>query len=198
MTFSPLCAIINKRVIFKPSDFKRNGVIKIEYEVHENDSNRELIITGINFPRTAGFDPLAKIWASVRKRCKEEYGVDVIAVFFYDDVGHKVLCKFYLNYGECDVTIKTYRKRYRRNFAKIIAKFANVVALFMANMNNSYTKYYELWEKGEDISEYNECLNQFLKSAGLRTPSDERLSAERSEKLEQAKKTVRKKILPGA
>ena len=172
--------------------------MNISYELCDHDSSRELIINGVTIPRTADFDPLAKIWASVRKRCKEEFGVDVIAVFFYDDMENKVLCKFYLNYCECDVTVKTYRKRYKKAFPKIVAKFANVVTLFMSNMNNSYASYYELAKNGEDISKYNECLNQFLKAAGLRTINDEKAAAERSEKLNQAKKTVKKNLLPGA
>ena len=166
-------------------------MITIKYEICESDASRELLISGISFPRTAEFDPLAKIWASVRKRCKEEYGVDVIAAFFHDDTEKKVLCKFFLNYCDCDVTIKTYRKRYRQNFAKIIAKFANVLSLFIANINNGYSEYYKLWEKGEDISKYNECLNQFLKTAGFRTEEDEKAAKERSKRLEQAKKTIK-------
>ena len=165
--------------------------MNISYELCDHDSSRELIINGINLPRTADFDPLAKIWASVRKRCKEEYGVDVVAVFFYDDVENKVLCKFYLNFCECDVTVKTYRKRYRKFFPKIIAKFANVVTLFVANMSNGYSNYYELWEKGEGIGKYNECLNDFLKTAGLRTIGDEKAAAEKSEKLKRARQSIK-------
>ena len=117
--------------------------------------------------------------------------MDVIAAFFHDDTEKKVLCKFFLNYCDCDVTIKTYRKKYRKNFTKIIAKFANVVTLFIANTNNSYAEYCNLWKKGEDISKYNECLNEFLKSAGLRTDEDEKMAAEKAERLKAAKSRSR-------
>lgn len=160
----------------------------MKYEISRDDGSRELIITGINLPRNKDFDPLAKIWASVRKRCKEEYGVDVIAVFFANE--DSILCKFYLNYCDIQVSQKTYRSKFRRNFPKIVAKFANVLTLFAANIHNGYSEYAELWQNNEGISKYNECLNSFLKSAGLRTADDEKNSTEKAEKL--------KKAIPGA
>lgn len=162
------------------------------YEVCDNENSRELVFSGIDLPHTADFDPLAKIWSSLRKRCKESYHVDIIATFFYDDVKHKVLVKFYLNYCECDVSIKTYRKRFRRNYPAIVARFANVVMLFMSNVKNGYADYYSLWEKGEGIQEYNKCLNLFLETAGLRTENDKNRAAEKNARFTEALKSTKK------
>ena len=78
-----------------------------------------LLISGLDLPRSDKFDPLSKIWSSIRKRVMEQYGVDVVGLFLYDDFEKTVSCSFCLNYGLVEageVDKELYTQRFDQTF----------------------------------------------------------------------------------
>ena len=155
-----------------------------------------LIISGLIFPENKAFDPMAKIWSSVRKRICERYGVDSTGIFFYEPTHGIINCNFCLNY----VKIKNegesylYRAKFQETFDYQMLLFEEVLDAFMMDFQYGYYPYCQYVEshqdeKQEEIIKF--CNNQFdtfLKNHGIKTKKDETEKAKRKAKLEDLKK----------
>ncbi len=133
-----------------------------------------VIMENILLPRTNDFDPLAKIWASIRKRIHKEYGVDIVGVFIYDDAQEKISCNFFLNccVAKAKKDPEGYQKTFEANFEEIMNLFHGSIIYFMATKTNGYDDYYELWQHGGTKKDFQRIFNGFLKTIHMRTSTD--------------------------
>jgi len=143
------------------------------------------------------FDPLAKIWAAIRKEAYRDHKVDIAGSFFYDDIKNDVSCNFYLNYSVLAFTAITgeeYQKMFKSSFGIIAKDFISAIDLFIEDrtFNDEYIKltekasclFQKLLELGgnekefvgkalrETISasraDFDRLFNVFLKDLGIR------------------------------
>lgn len=139
-----------------------------------SDSMGVITINDIYFPHKY-FDPLAKLWATVRKQARKKYKVDIAGAFSYDDIAQKITCNFFLNYGILefsDTTVEEYRARFESSFDKIADGFEAVIRLFIED--GGYAEYLELTNRAAlDHSsvthgDFDRLFNIFLKDLGIR------------------------------
>lgn len=155
-----------------------------------------LIISGLIFPENRAFDPMAKIWSSVRKRICERYDIDSTGIFFYEPSHGIVNCNFCLNY----VKVKNeeeaclYRAKFQETFGYQMLLFEEVLDAFMLDFQYGYYPYCQYIEshqneKPEAISKFcNQLFDTFLINNGVKTKKDETKKAKRKAKLENLKK----------
>ena len=143
-----------------------------------------LLISGLRIQH-GRHDPLGKIWASVRKRIREKYHVDVVGLFTYDDAKKVVSCSFCLNYCIAEtkgVEEKIYTARFLDTFGHQMTDFEDVIMAFMDDSENGLTAYEELVKTGATNRQLDQFLNKFLCSTGTRTQSEQRHSERRHKK----------------
>ena len=152
------------------------GGENINYTCHydEHTVTGQVILEDINVQHGA-FDPLAKIWSSVRKRIREEFDVDVTGIFVYVQ-GDVAICRFLANFGLYDHTatkeqLKEYAQRFAVNFERIAAKFYEAVEAF--RMSGYLAKYNSIADDG-DFDEMNVLMNRFLREYGFKKNGDNR------------------------
>lgn len=148
-----------------------------------------LVINGLVLPR-GKFDPLAKIWSTVRKRIREQFHVDVAGLFLYDDEKEVISCSFYLNY--CvpelkDIDAREYTERFEGTFALQMIMFEEAVEYFLLDDEHGYEPYLERVKQGADEQALNNMFNAFLRSINLRTPKDDKKARRKAKARQRAK-----------
>ena len=142
-----------------------------------------------------GFKPMDKLWASVRRYNRKQYGVNVTGLFISDLKDNVVSCSFCLDYGYAamhDIDQKVYEQRFINTFDAQMSTLKETIKKFLLDDENGYVPYLEHLEKG-DYSErdYNEMYNRFLKSIGLKKPEDEAKKKEFQKKFDEAYKNAK-------
>lgn len=158
----------------------------------KDECSGELTITGVKIPCNRGrYNPLDKIWASVKKKVLEEHGVHISATFKYNI--NLIVCDFFIDnaYGETAKLSKlVLYQRFERAFPYAIADFEDALEDFFKDEKNGYYAYVKLFEssKGKpDREECEEMFNTFLRKINLRNPVDE-YSQEELEIIKEARK----------
>ena len=136
-----------------------------------------LVINGLVLPHDT-YDPLGKIWASVKKRLRERYRVDVAGLFTYNDEKKVISCSFCLNYGISEIRgldSKVYTARFESTFDCQMVDFEEVIEAFIESPNglSAYKKALKTNPGKRDIDK---VINSFLFSVGMRTEKEERQS----------------------
>ena len=143
----------------------------MEIKFREHINEHVIFIDGAIFPHHP-FDPLAKIWSSIRKVCCRKYGVDVVGTFTYDDDKAQVACNFFLNYSIVEagsIGEETYLGMFKDNFPFMMELFEDTIITFMSFRTNGYADYLALSEMGATDDELRASINGFLESVGLRS-----------------------------
>ena len=143
------------------------------YTEHMSSSMGNITIEGVFFPHRH-IDPLAKLWATVRKEARKKHKVDIVASFAYDDVKNIVSCNFYLNYSfiEFSSTSKEiYQQNFEDNFLKIANGFEALIDIFIED--DAFNEYIELSKKAETEKsitrdDFAHIFNAFLEDLGLK------------------------------
>lgn len=162
--------------------------IELRFEVNSAKQFGTIIITGLVYHRTKSFDPICKTWASLRKRVREQLGIDVVGLFIYDDIQEKLSCNFSLNSICSD---KRSERIFRKNFKENIAtSFIITITVLLSTMRYD-NEYQKLLESDASEKEFIEYVNKFLKNINLRTEDDEKKAVEKSEKLKRARQTIK-------
>lgn len=136
-----------------------------------------ILITGL-CPSNRHYNPLGKIWASVRKRIWEQYGVDVVGLFIYDNDNQLVTGSFCLNYSAIENTgidKRIYISRFSDTFQLQMQMFEDTLIAF-ADSPNGLESYEAALARGESVKQLNEILNSFLCSINMRTKEKQRRS----------------------
>lgn len=157
---------------------------KLTFTENAGEGIGTLIISGLKVAH-GRHDPLGKIWASVRKRIRENYKVDVVGLFTYDDARKIVSCSFCLNYYVTEMkqlNEKVYTVRYMDSFPFQMADFEDVVIAFVDDEENGLTAYEKLVKAGATNRQLDQLLNRFLLSVNMRTVSEQKRSERRHEK----------------
>lgn len=135
---------------------------KINFSVRESE-NAEIgviVITGLTMPRARNYDPLGKLWASLRKRFYEWHDVDSTGIFSYDKEQGIILCNFILNKAtitganqvEYDKNALEKTQRFRQRFRAQIHFFEKMVKRFADDPINGYDNYCRLVEYYDSIT----------------------------------------------
>ncbi len=170
-------------------------IIELLFDCECKEGLGNLIIYGFNFPKTA-YDPLGKIWSSVRKRIYEIYKVSVVACFFYKK--NFIACTFHLNTipieaedkvydGNEEQSTKAYLAKFRETFERQMMFFEEVLDAYVLDQENGYTAFcnYVKETDGEiDHSTCEEMFNRFLKSMNIKTEEDIKKKEERQKELQ--------------
>ena len=146
------------------------------YRENCENSIGALVIDGLVLPRANSFDPLAKIWSSVRKRILEQFGVDSAALFIYDDEKEVISCSFCLNFSVPETSgldQKSYIEKFEDTFSAQMGMFEDVIEFFLLD-EFGYEEYLKLLKKGADKEQLNNLFNRFMLSINVRTPKDEK------------------------
>jgi len=147
----------------------------------------QLTIWGLNLPYNPKFNPLDKIWSSVRKRIAEEYDIQITGVFRIEPKEKKIIGTFMLNMASVDESnFDVLQFRFRELFQIMMINFETVLETWTMNDNGlaAYKSYVEEAEYAE-LERCNEILDEFLISAGVKTPKDLK---EREKKKKELKK----------
>lgn len=133
-----------------------------------------LIIENLAVRPFKGFDPLAKIWSSVRKRNRECYGVDVAGIFQYMEDQPIIICAFFLNYcGIEEAKIDLHNNCFATTFQRQMIALEEALLAFMKD-DNGFAAYSQLINSPEFSMEKAEQLfDDFLKSVNIKTEEDE-------------------------
>ncbi len=171
---------------------------EIVFEEQCSNGFGNLIIQGLVFPDNPDFDPLGKIWSSLKKRIDERYHVNVTGIFFYDPDVELISCNFCLNYAPLEknqLDIEDYIQRYHDTFSTQMTLFENTIHSFILDTENGYLPYLRCIESIKDIEDGEErreifdlLFDNFLKSCGIKTEADDKKKKKKKSKLEQAKK----------
>ena len=161
--------------------------------IEKNDgSYGGLIINDIDIPCQRGFDPIAKIWSSVRKRNREKFGVDVTGLFIYDEERHVVSCSFYLNFGVLATDaareeVEAYTLHFSETFSLQMAKFGEALNAFM-DAENGLAAYKNYLENEEfSTKQCDKIFNAFLRSTGLKIKEDDLRKQQKSQRTQRTK-----------
>ena len=183
------CTFYIKVVSMKKNNIDVNG---IAFSEKCSGHIGSLLINGLVLPRTNSFDPLVKIWTSVRKRIFEKAGLDVVGIFAHDVEQELIVCSFYLVYGDEVIDIEDHTRKFEKSFHKQMALFEDTLLKFLES-DVGYETYVKVLEADTEAIFAN-VLNEFLKSIGSRTKADERRSREKDARIAEAsRKTESKK-----
>ena len=144
---------------------------QIVYTAHQESYN--VLIEGVSLPHLF-FDPLSKLWATLRKEIRKKHKVDVAGTFVYDDIKGVIACNFYLNYSIIEFTPTTeeeYRDMFKASFQHIVDALIAIIDIFVDD--DAYDEYLELTraaQGGKLVShgEFDRIFNLFLKDLGIR------------------------------
>lgn len=144
------------------------------YTQHVSGGMGNITIEGIYLPHQF-FDPLAKLWATVRKEVRKKFKVDIAGAFFYDDVQEIISCNFYLNYSIIEfknISDEEYRNEFQEHWNHIASGFEAVIDMFVED--DAFDEYVELTEKAASGTsqvtrgDFDRLFNLFLKDLGIR------------------------------
>ena len=128
-----------------------------------------LLINGLVIERPNGFDPLVKIWTSVRKRIFERAKLDVVGIFVHDVKQELIIGSFYLVYGDEVKDTDAHTKKFEESFPRQMALFEQTLLSFL---ETEYEEYLKVVDANIEAS-VGDFINGFLKSVGIRTKEDE-------------------------
>ena len=155
--------------------------IKPKYDYKVQDYVGSMQILGLELPENPVFNPLDKIWSSVRKRIYDCYGVATTAIFVVTP--EAISCSFYLNCAGIKENAQEHKKhnrKFKETFDYQMMLFEEAITTFLSDMENGYIAYCAYLEsckeKGEKISAKTceKMFDTFLTSAGYKTAEDER------------------------
>lgn len=159
----------------------------ITYEEQLREGTGSLVISGLVFPENpSSFDPLGKIWSSVRKRIAETYGVQVTGLFFYQPEREIIIANFLLSTaGMEDIDYNVLEKRFRDTFALQMSLFRDTIETFLLDTTEGYLAYCGYLELTEDSpkkvkEECDKAFNSFLLRIGVKTEKDEKEKAKKA------------------
>ena len=150
-------------------------------------------ITNVSMPHE-GFNPMGKLWASIRRENRRKYGVNVTAIFLHDEKDNLISCSLCLDYGyqlAHDIDQRAYEQRFMDTFEGQLMTLEKTLEAFVGDNENGYTAYLDHVEKNGGIADEdycNEMFNRFLRGIGLKKPEDEQAKKEFREKFEEASK----------
>ena len=146
---------------------------KISFSEQYSDYIATVIVHGLSLPHR-NFDPLVKIWAMLRRRFREWYGVDIVGIFIYDDVKSIIACNFYLNCAEDGQGENKRISTFEKATPIMMQTFEEVLVAFLEN-ENGFARYAKMAAvETTKQNDYIRCLNNFLKEIHLRTDKDDR------------------------
>lgn len=149
-----------------------------------------LLIDGLAISHN-GYDPLGKIWASARKRIREQWHVDVVGLFTYDDGKKVVSCSFCLNYYVTEmknIDERVYTTRYIDSFPYQMTFFQDIILAFVDDQENGLEAYEKLFATRPGKRALDQLLNRFLRSINVRTETEQKRSDRRHAKTEKTDK----------
>ncbi len=150
----------------------KNEIPRITFkeEYHQECGFGTIVINGLSLPHNREMDPLAELWSSgPRKKIRKEYGVDITALFLYNDENVDIFCSFILNCGilqESQIAVKIYQRRFEDSFQYWANLFEEVLEAWLLD-EAGYKAYVELF-KLEKFKEAKELFNKFSVSKNLR------------------------------
>lgn len=173
---------------------KRNLRLQFDGECKEGSGN--LIIYGLEFPET-DYDPLGKIWSSVRKRLYEIFNVSVVGCFFYKE--NFISCTFHLNSApiekedkildaDAEQIKKAYLAKFRETFSRQMLFFEEILDSYILDQENGYFAFCNYVKKTNGKIDHNSCeqmFNRFLKSMNIKTEEDVKQKEERQKELKE-------------
>lgn len=170
---------------------------KLVYEERLREGCGSLLISGLVFPKNKNFDPLAKIWSSVKKRIYEMYEVQVTGIFFYEPEKELILANFIINNAGINghVEPEAHQKKFDDTFALQMSLFRDTLEAFLFDTEDGFLTYCRYLESTEDSpktieEECNQFFNNFLIKNGIKTQKDEKLKEKKKKLTNQQLKTV--------
>lgn len=173
-----------------------------------------LSIWGVTIPcDKVVYNPLEKIWASVKKKVLEEYGVHISATFKFT---YPIICDFMIDtaYAEtAKISKPVLCYRFKTAFPLAMSKFEDALEEFFEDTENGFFPFadYCVSTKGKpDREKCEEMLNNFLRNINLRNPvekysqeelqliKEERLRRKEEKKLRKEKGFIRQQLLKNA
>ena len=151
-------------------------------------------ITNFSIPHQ-GFNPMGKLWASVRRENRRKYGVNVTAIFLHDEADDIISCSLCLDYGyqlAKDIDQRVYEQRFIDTFDHQLITLEKTLEAFVDD-ENGYAAYLDHIEKNGGIADEaycNELFNQFLRGIGLKKPEDEEAKKAFRAKLKDARESI--------
>ncbi len=156
-----------------------------------------LLINELKLPHSSKLDPLGELWSSgLRKEIFRRHGIDITAVFIYNDEKKIISCSLILNYGviqeESKTAIKIYGERFDSSFGEQMALIKKTIKDWLFEEKFGYLSYLDLFERDRKLTEKEiverakKLFNDFSVSEGLRTKEDEEASAAKKEAIKQA------------
>ena len=153
--------------------------MKPKYDYLVKDYFGSMVITGLKLPENPVFNPLDKIWSSVKKRIYDQYGVSTIGMFVITP--EAVSASFLLNCACCDDTAaahKKYNNQFKETFPFQMMMFEEAITAFLTDVELGYAPYCDYIDScGEGEISPKVCdkmLEQFLTSSGYKTEKDEK------------------------
>ena len=132
-----------------------------------------IIIHGLILPHDK-FDPLAKIWAMLKRRFRDWRKIDVAGTFIYDNTRSIIACNFYANYaGHEKQEIPAITESFEKIIPIMMKTFEETVIAFIDDEDTGLGQYTKLAALGANSTYYTELFNTFLKSVKLRTEKDD-------------------------
>lgn len=123
--------------------------------------------------RTVSFQVFNKIWASVRKRINEQFGIDIFAWFKPRNNGVTEI-HYNLSYANIPngITEEAYRRLFWTTFPEWSLLFENVVQSFVEAEENGLKDYVQFLNNcngsADNIVVVNAMINRFLCGIGIR------------------------------
>ena len=146
----------------------------------------QIIIRGLDLPYNPKFNPMDKIWSSLRKRIAEEHDIQITGVFRKDIKG-EIVGAFMLNMATIDeCNFEMLQSKFRDLFQIMMVRFESILETWVMNDNGfaAYKAYVEDAAYPES-QRCNEILDEFLISIGVKTSKDLK---EREKKKKELKK----------
>lgn len=145
----------------------------VSFTEHYNQDMASILIEGLYLPHTF-FDPLGKLWATVKKWARNKYKIDIAGIFVYDNVKGIISCVFQLSYANVEETteaILSHIRKFEDSFPDIAREFKSVIECFAED--GAYEEYLAMAQKKRDglavsRGEFDRIFNIFLKDLGMR------------------------------
>ena len=155
--------------------------------VESHDGFGKMIIKGLNLPGTKYYSVLGGIWASVKRRIYDKYGVMSAGTFQYD--GELISCRFYLSVAECEENADEKIASFDNTFSSQMQFFADVIETWLLD-NNGYCQYATYVDEADNPTQKRckDLVDSWLKTSGLETEADRKAKIELERKCK-AKRT---------
>lgn len=130
------------------------------------------------------FDPLAKIWSTIRKRILDYWKLSIVGAFTYDETQEVITCTFFPETAAINqLGIKIGTQTYHGMFIDLFREWSSFFERHLEEWltaEDGYAAYAAMIDSGELRPEkYRKYFNGYLKSRKLRTRADEVRSAKK-------------------